>query len=121
MIAGIDGVVLTTRKNPKALDMDNKQEKMVFEGTAKEAVRRFPREMNVAATLALTTRPEKVKVRVISDPKVDRNVHEIRIKWKYGDMQFKFENEPHPENPKTSALAAWSAINLLKEILGKRT
>lgn len=120
-IAGIDEVVLTTRKNPKALDMDNKEEKIVYEGYAEEAVRRFPREMNVAATLALTTQPEKVRVQVISDPKVDKNVHEIKIKWKYGDMQLKFTNDPHPKNPRTSALAAWSAIKLLKEILEKRT
>ncbi|MDI6847662.1 MAG: DUF108 domain-containing protein, partial [Candidatus Bathyarchaeia archaeon] len=118
-IAGIDEVVLTTRKNPKALDMDNKEEKIVYEGCAEEAVRRFPREMNVAATLALTTQPEKVRVQVISDPKVDKNVHEIKIKWKYGDMQLKFVNDPHPENPRTSALAAWSAIKLLKEILDR--
>jgi aspartate dehydrogenase len=118
-IAGIDQVILTTRKNPKTLDMDNKAEKLVFEGSAEKAVRRFPREMNVAATLALTTQPEKVKVRVISDPKVDENVHEIKIKWKHGDMQLKFANEPHPENPRTSALAAWSAIKLLKQVLDK--
>ena len=118
-IAGIDQVILTTRKNPKTLGMDNKAEKLVFEGSAEKAVRRFPREMNVAATLALTTQPEKVKVRVISDPKVDKNLHEIKIKWKHGDMQLKFANEPHPQNPRTSALAAWSAIKLLKEVLDK--
>lgn len=118
-LAGIDEVLLTTRKNPRALDMDNREEKLVYEGTAEEAVRLFPREMNVAATLALTAQPEKVKVRIISDPRVDRNVHEVKIKWKHGDMFLKFANDPHPENPKTSALAAWSAIKLLKEILGR--
>lgn len=118
-LAGIDGVILTTRKNPRALDMDNREEKLVYEGTAEEAVRLFPREMNVAATLALTAQPEKVKVKIISDPKVDRNVHEIKIRWKHGDMLLKFSNDPHPENPKTSALAAWSAIKLLRETLNK--
>jgi len=118
-LAGVDEVILTSRKNPRALEMDNREEKLVYEGTAKEAVRRFPRGMNVAATLALTTQPEKVRVKIISDPKVDRNVHEIKIKWKHGDMLLKFANDPHPENPKTSALAAWSAINLLKETLDK--
>lgn len=118
-LAGVDEVVLTTRKNPRALDMDNPEEKLVYDGNAEEAVRLFPREMNVAATLALTTQPEKVKVKVISDPEVDRNVHEIQVKWKLGEMLLKFANDPHPENPKTSALAAWSAINLLKETLAK--
>lgn len=118
-LAGVDEVVLTTRKNPRALNMSNSEEKPVYEGTAKEAIRLFPREMNVAATLALTTEPEKVKVEIISDPKVHRNVHEIKIKWKLGEMLLKFANDAHPENPKTSALAAWSAIKLLNEILAK--
>lgn len=116
-LAGVDEVILTSRKNPKALEMDNSEEKTVYEGAAEEAVRLFPRGMNVAATLALTTQPEKVKVKIISDPKVHRNVHEIKIKWKHGNMFLKFANDPHPENPKTSALAAWSAINLLKQTL----
>jgi aspartate dehydrogenase len=116
-LAGVEEVILTSRKNPKALEMDNQKEKLVYEGTAEEAVRLFPREMNVAATLALATQPEKVRVKIISDPKVHRNIHEIRIKWKHGDIFLKFANDPHPENPKTSALAAWSAINLLKQTL----
>lgn len=116
-LAGVEEVVLTTRKNPGVLDLDEREEKLIYEGDAREAVRRFPREMNVAATLALTVQPEKVKVRVISDPKVRRNVHELRVKWKYGEMLLKFSNDPHPENLKTSALAAWSAIRLLKQIL----
>ena len=120
-LAGVEEVILTTRKNPRALEMDNREEKLVYEGTAEEAVRLFPRGMNVAATLALTTQPEKVKVRVISDPKVDRNVHEIKLRWKHGEMLLEFANDPHPENPRTSALAAWSAIDLLKEILHRYT
>jgi len=119
-LAGIEEVILTTRKSPKILNADSRQRNLVYEGNAKEAVKLFPREMNVAATLALVAGTQKVKVRVISDPEVDRNVHEIKVKWKHGDMFLRFENEPHPENPGTSALAAWSAIELLKELLEKR-
>ncbi|MFW6110842.1 MAG: aspartate dehydrogenase domain-containing protein [Thermoproteota archaeon] len=115
-LAGIDQITLTTRKNTSDTQS---QEKILYEGTAEEAATRFPKRMNVAATLALTTQPEKVKVRVISDPTVDRNIHEIKVKWKQGEMHLKFSNDPHPENPKTSALAAWSAINLLKNLLIK--
>jgi len=118
--AGIDEISLTTRKNPRTLNADKMKETIVFEGDAPKAVKLFPREMNVAATLALTVRPKRVKVKVISDPKIERNVHEIKVKWKYGDMLLNFENDPHPENPGTSALAAWSAINLLKNLLDDR-
>ena len=116
-LAGIDEVVLTTRKNPKSLDVNFAAETVVYEGDAEEAARRFPREMNVAATLALTVKPTRVKVRVVSDPLVHRNTHEIYVKWRFGEMQLRFANDPHPENPRTSALAAWSAIKLLQKLL----
>jgi len=115
--AGIDEVTLTSRKNPKALGKTNTEETIIYEGTAKEAARQFPREMNVAATLALTVKPVQVKVIVISDPKVTRNTHEINVKWRYGEMALRFANDPHPDNPHTSALAAWSAIKLLQMLL----
>ena len=90
----------------------------MYEGGAEEAARLFPREMNVAATLSLTVKPVKVRVRVISDPAVQRNTHEVEVKWRYGEMLLRFANDPHPENPRTSALAAWSAIKLLQSLLG---
>src|SRR5208337_3739041 len=116
-LAGIDEVILTSRKNPKALGKENKEEQTVYEGSAQEAARLFPREMNVAATLALTVKPYKVKVRVVSDPSVKRNTHEIQVKWRFGEMSLRFANDPHPDNPHTSALAAWSAIKLLQSVL----
>jgi len=119
VLAGVDEVVLTTRKNPKSLDVNFAAETVVYEGDAEEAARRFPREMNVAATLALTVKPIRVRVRVVSDPLVHRNTHEISVKWRFGEMQLRFANDPHPENPRTSALAAWSAIRLLQTLLEK--
>jgi aspartate dehydrogenase len=116
-LAGINEVVLTSRKNPKAFENDSKEEKVMYEGFAEEAARKFPREMNVAATLALTVRPAKVKVKVVADPTVHRNTHEIVVNWRFGEMFLRFENDPHPDNPHTSALAAWAAIKLLQTIL----
>lgn len=115
--AGIDEVTITSRKNSKALGKTNTEETIIYEGSAKEAALQFPREMNVAATLALTVKPVQVKVRVISDPKVIRNTHQIYVKWRYGEMRLQFENQPHPDNPHTSALAAWAAIRLLQTLL----
>jgi aspartate dehydrogenase len=116
-LAGIDEVVLTSRKNPRAFDLNNKEPTVVYEGSAEEAARLYPREMNVAATLALTVKPTKVKVQVVSDPAVQRNTHEFQVKWRFGEMFLRFANDPHPENPRTSALAAWSAIKLLQKLL----
>lgn len=117
--AGIDEVTLTSRKPPKALGKTNTEAAVVYEGIAEEAAKQFPREMNVAATLALTVKPAKVKVQVVSDPAVKRNTHEIAVKWRFGEMFLRFANDPHPDNPHTSALAAWSAIRLLQVLLQK--
>ena len=116
-LAGINEITLTTHKPPKAFGKDNTEELIMYEGYAAEAAQRFPREMNVAATLALTVKPVKVKVQVVSDPKVKRNTHVIDIIWRYGEIHMQFANDPHPDNPHTSALAAWSAIRLLKTLL----
>jgi aspartate dehydrogenase len=116
-LAGINEVTLTSRKNPKALGKDNTTESVVYEGYAEEAAKLFPREMNVAATLALTVKPVKVKVRVVSDPAVKQNTHEIHVRWRFGEMFLRFANDPHPDNPHTSALAAWSAIKLMQNLL----
>ena len=116
-LAGIDEVVFTSRKNPRAFEMNNKEAQVVYEGTAEEAARLYPHKMNVAATLALTVKPAKVRVQVVSDPGVQRNTHEFRVKWQFGEMFLRFANDPHPENPRTSALAAWSAIKLLQTLL----
>ena len=116
-LAGIDEVNLISRKNPKAFGKNNGMEVVIYEGYAEEAAKLFPREMNVAATLALTVKPAKVKVRVVSDPAVERNTHEIQVKWRFGEMFMRFANDPHPDNPHTSALAAWSAIKLLQNLL----
>jgi aspartate dehydrogenase len=115
--AGIDEITLTTHKSPKALGKQITEETVTFEGYAEDAARQFPREMNVAATLALTVKPTRVKVKVVVDPATTRNTHEINVKWRYGDMQLKFANVPHPDNPHTSALAAWAAIRLLQTLL----
>jgi aspartate dehydrogenase len=116
-LAGIDEITLSTHKPPKAFGKTNTQAETVYQGTAEEAARQFPREMNVAATLALTVKPAKVQVQVISDPTVTRNTHEIQVKWRYGEMSLRFANVPHPDNPHTSALAAWAAIKLLQDLL----
>ncbi len=118
-LAGIDEVTLTTRKPPRALEMCNREAELVYEGNAEEAALKYPREMNVAATLAFTVKPAKVRVQVISDPAVERNTHEIHVKWRLGEMFLQFANDPHPKNPRTSALAAWSAIKLLQTLLEK--
>ena len=110
---GLKEVNLVTRKSPKSLGKDIDKEEILFEGKASEAVKEFPLNINVAATISMACNRD-IDVKIIVDPKVDRNVHEITAKGDFGEFKTTTMNYPCSSNPKTSMLAALSAIRLLK-------
>jgi len=140
-ICGLDGlssasmgkikkVTLTTRKPPKGLkgapylekkkiNIDKiKKETVIYNGTALEAVKHFPKNINVAATLSLSgIGPRHTKVRIITSPKYTKNIHEVAIEGEFGTLFTRTENVPSKMNPKTSQLAIFSALAKLKEVL----
>lgn len=139
-ISGLDGlksasigtihkVTLTTTKNPTGLkgapyilenniDLDALEEPtLIFEGSALLAVKAFPANVNVAATLFLAAGEADVQVRVVADPGIHVNRHEIEVAGEFGRISTKVENVPSPRNPRTSYLAALSAIATLRSIV----
>ncbi|RBQ24237.1 putative L-aspartate dehydrogenase [Candidatus Methanobinarius endosymbioticus] len=125
-IVGLDGIkaasigkikkaTLTTRKPPKSLGKDTDNEEILFEGKASEAVKKFPVNINVAAAFSIACNID-IDVEIIVDPKVDKNVHEIIVKGDFGQFKTRTENLPCEVNPKTSMLAAYSAIKLLTSL-----
>lgn len=110
---GLKEVNLVTRKSPKSLGKEIDSEEILFEGKASEAVKEFPLNINVAATISMACNKD-IDVKIIVDPKVDRNVHEIIAKGDFGEFRTTTMNLPCEANPKTSMLAALSAIRLLK-------
>lgn len=112
---GLERVQITTRKSPASLGMESDEEKVIFEGTASDAVERFPKNINVAMTLALAgIGVEKTQVRIIVDPALSRNTHTIEAEGDFGKMQLQVQNNPMPSNPKTSLLAALSILAVLQ-------
>jgi aspartate dehydrogenase len=117
LIGGITQVTLTTRKNPRNLDSDVKKETVLYDGPAREGIKRYPKNVNVAATLSLAgIGLDKTVLRIIADPKTDKNTHEIVVKGAFGSFCVLMENAPSPENPKTSYLAILSAMAMLKKL-----
>ena len=110
---GLKEITLVTRKSPRSLGKDIDTEEVLFEGKASQAVKEFPLNINVAATISLACSRD-IDVKIIVDPKVDRNVHEITAKGDFGEFKTTTMNHPCAANPKTSMLAAISAIKLLK-------
>ncbi|MBR1124888.1 aspartate dehydrogenase [Bradyrhizobium lablabi] len=91
---------------------------VLFEGSARKAALLFPQNLNVALTIALAVGGmNALQVRVVADPRVKRNSHEIEIESSAGRASFVFENTPSAANPKTSAVTALSIVQAVKERL----
>lgn len=123
LIAGVDNVTMTTRKAPVAwkdihyvekmnLDLKNMEEPTVlYEGSARHCVKEFPQNINIAAALSLAGIGfDKTQIRIIADPHVKYNTHEISWEGKAGRFQMTLENEPVPTNPRTTYMACLSAV-----------
>ena len=120
-IGRLQRVTLTTRKPPRSFTGAEhlRRPTVLYQGNASTAVRRFPQNINVAATLALAgIGPARTRVRIIADPRARGNIHEVEAVGSFGRMVLKTENRPSLENPKTSALAIQSAVAVLERILG---
>ena len=122
-------VTLTTTKHPDGLTgapylVDNNidlsdlsEATTVFEGSALEAAKGFPANINVAIALSLAgIGPTGTTVRIVADPHETNNVHQIRASGGMGDIHTEVRNVPSPTNPKTSYLAPLSAIATLREM-----
>lgn len=137
-IAGIDGVkaacrgridklTLTTRKPPGGLNgapylrergitLDGlTAEREVFYGPVREAVRGFPENVNVAATVSLAgLGPDRTLIRIVAVPGLKRNCHTVEVEGEFGSLKIEIQNEP-TENPKTGRLTAMSMLRAIED------
>lgn len=81
----------------------------IFSGSAREAARQFPKNANVAATLALAGMGmEETRVSLIADPSVSENSHEFEVESAALSFSVKLVGNPSPANPKTSRSTVFS-------------
>jgi len=142
-VGSIRKITLTTRKPPASLASAPfvrarrfqlhrlRAPRLVFEGTPAEAIKAFPQNTNVAATMTLAalthlgasagppSRPVGRRVtptvRVIADPTIRVNIHELDVQGDCGRLMCRAENRPSATNPKTSELAIRSALATLAQ------
>lgn len=114
----LSSVTLTTTKPAASLVDDELSEStVVFEGAAKDAIDKFPKNMNVSIILSLAGLGiDETKVRLIADPNATKNTHHVKIEGEFGEATIEIKNNPLKENPKTSALAALSVLSTLERI-----
>jgi aspartate dehydrogenase len=130
----ISRVVLETRKPPSGLagaphlvensiDISDLSGPLrVFHGTAREAAKGFPANVNVAAALALAgIGPDRTEVTVWADPGVDRNIQTVTITSDAGDATMTMRNIPSASNPKTGRIVAQSVLATLRRLTATLT
>jgi len=98
------------------LDLDALSEPAVhFTGSARNAALEYPKNANVAASVALAGIGfDETRVELIADPGVTRNVHEVVAEGDFGRLEFRIEGDSLPDNPRSSAITAMSVV---REIL----
>jgi aspartate dehydrogenase len=129
-VGKIKGVRITSTKPPKGFAgapgltasqkralSRSKKPFPLYNGDVWGAIRRFPANVNVAATTALASgKPAKLKVRIVADPQAKLNQHEIHVEGDFGELTAITRNRPSAENPKTSALAIQAALALFERL-----
>jgi aspartate dehydrogenase len=87
----------------------------IFEGTARQAAKGFPANLNVAVALSLAgIGPDKTRVEIWADPTVTRNTHRIEVDSDSARFSMAIENIPS-ENPRTGLITALSVIACLRK------
>jgi aspartate dehydrogenase len=87
----------------------------IFDGTAREAAKGFPANLNVAVALSLAgIGPDRTRLEIWADPALTRNVHRVEVESDSARFSMSIENIPS-ENPKTGRITALSVIALLRK------
>ncbi len=104
----------------QGIDLENLQAPLkLFAGSAREAAKGFPANLNVAAALGLAgLGPDRTEVEIWADPGLTRTTHRIEVKSDSADFTMTIENIPSQENPRTGKITALSVIAALRKLAG---
>lgn len=126
-LSGIESVVYTGTKPAKAwsdtpaeqvADLSKLAEPLTFfKGNAREAAQSYPKNANVAATLAMAGIGfEKTEVNLVADLHATGNTHSYHVISNMVEYDVTLTGKPSAQNPKTSMTTVYS---LAREVLNR--
>lgn len=124
-LMGAKSASIESTKAPRSLngapylegrELSETEEELVFKGNVKDAIKGFPKNVNVAVATALASDFENTEVRIRSVPNKTENSHAITLEGENMKAEIKITATPDPVNPKSSVSAAWSVVALLKNL-----
>jgi aspartate dehydrogenase len=125
-LAGTLNVRLATQKPPRALQeapslqgrqLSATEDEVVFRGNARAAIDAFPQNVNVAVALSLAGNGvDQTEVEITSKPGLTQNRHVVSFQGAFGSAHLEFDVNPSPDNPRSSLLAAYSVLALLRKL-----
>ena len=128
VVGRVDSVTLVTRKPPQGLagapfvvergiDVHAiAEETLIFEGTAREACRGFPTNVNVSAAVSLAgIGPDRTRVRIFCAPGERFNYHRVEVQGEFGRLAVEIHNVPSATNPRSGLMSIYASIAQLSE------
>lgn len=124
-ILGLDGVFdgremltevdITTIKTPKGLGSDMTTRTVLFEGSTRDACKKFPKNVNVHACLAMAGIGfDKTQSTIVADPDIKGNTHLIKLRGDGVDFEIKISSIP--QGLVTGVYTPWSAFGSILRI-----
>ncbi|MCD7906357.1 MAG: DUF108 domain-containing protein, partial [Clostridium sp.] len=93
------------------------EQERIFEGTARDAISGFPKNVNVAVASALASvGVDQMQVTIDSCPGMEDNVHKIVVENDSVKAVVEISSKPDADNPKSSVMTAWSVVALLDNL-----
>lgn len=90
------------------------ERRVLFQGTARRAAQLYPKNANLAATVALAgVGFDATRVELIADPESRTNRGSICAIGSSGELHLTLEGKPSAENPKTSEITSRSVLSAL--------
>jgi aspartate dehydrogenase len=113
----IKGLLGAPHLTEHEIDIEGITEPMrVFEGTARQAAKGFPANLNVAVALSLAgIGPDETLLEIWVDPTVTGNIHKIVVDSDSASFEMSIENIPS-ENPKTGRITALSVLAAIRKL-----